>query len=223
MTANGRRKRAKEDSPGSRKAPVRGKGRRTRERIVESAATVFAARGYLDTRIADIAKKAGIAHGTFYTYFDSKDDVFREVAGVVVDEIYAALETNGEGSTLDRIHAANRRYMDLYERHAEILALIEQVATFDDHFLAMRLDIRRRFIARIERALRRLHAEGDETSLDARAAANALGGMVDNVSYTLFVLKEPFDRETALITLDEIWARALGLPSAVASTAKAAS
>jgi AcrR family transcriptional regulator len=214
-----RKKKSVADPEARRKAPVRDKGRRTRERIVSSAAKVFADRGYLDTRVADIAKKAGIAHGSFYTYFDSKEDVFRDVAGAVVDEMYAALETHGEGSTYERIHAANRRYLDLYERHAGILALIEQVATFDEHFRTMRLGLRQRFIERIERAVVRLYAENgsDFPPLDPRTVANALGGMVDNFSYTWFVLKEPFERETALATLDEVWARTLGLPEGMGS------
>ena len=35
---------------------------------------------------------AGLAHGSFYTYFDSKEDVFRQVADRVVRDVYGALE-----------------------------------------------------------------------------------------------------------------------------------
>jgi AcrR family transcriptional regulator len=197
----------------SAKSPAREKGRRTQARLVEAAERVFVRDGYLGTRVADIAREAGLAHGSFYTYFDSKADVFRTVAGTVVDEMYGALDgrTLGAGASLARIQAANRSYIDLYERHAGLLALIEQVATFDDDFRAMRLDLRQRFVNRIQRAVERLPAPGDgaELALDPRVAANALGGMVDNLCYTWFVLKEPFEREEVLRALDAIWARAL--------------
>jgi hypothetical protein len=110
----------------------------------------------------------------------------------------------------------------LYERHADILALIEQVATFDERFRVMRLELRGRFVARIERAVRRIQSQGDAAvePMDPRMVANALGGMVDNFSFACFVLGEPFDRSEALETLDEIWRRTLGLPKVVSAPPK---
>jgi AcrR family transcriptional regulator len=198
----------------STRQPTRAKGHRTRSRIVEAAETVFVRRGYLETRVADIAREAKVAHGSFYTYFSSKEEVFRDVAERVVAEMYTALEGRTLGDTpAERIRAANRRYFELYERHAGVLALIEQVATFNPEFLTLRRELRGRFIERVERAVRRVWESGstDVTPLDARVTANALGGMIDNFSYWWFVLKEPFDRDQALDTLDEVWFRTLGL------------
>lgn len=206
-------------SKSSSKPPAKrggGKGERTRARILESATEVFAESGYSAARVADIAQAAEVAHGTFYTYFDSKRDVFKALADDVVDEIFAALKGGPNlGSTpLERIHNANARYIDLYGSHAVILALIEQVATSDAEFLGTRLDLRRRFIARVERAVSRLVDAGEASGvdgLDPHIVANALGGMIDNFCYAWFVLKEPFEKEAALHTLDTIWANALGL------------
>jgi AcrR family transcriptional regulator len=204
----------------NRKPPGRAKGRRTRARLMDSAERVFIEKGYLAARVADIAHAADLAHGSFYTYFDSKEDVFRQVADRVVQDVYSALEAGvGGGSPLERIQASNRRYLELYERHADMLALIEQVATFDESFRAMRLELRRRFVARIERAVRRIQSQGDAAvePMDPRMVANALGGMVDNFSFAFFVLGEPFDRTEALETLDEIWRRTLGLSRVVSA------
>lgn len=55
-------------------------GRRTRIRLVDAAAASFVTKGYHDARVDDIAAAAGSSHGTFYRYFDNKDDVFRIVA-----------------------------------------------------------------------------------------------------------------------------------------------
>jgi AcrR family transcriptional regulator len=198
---------------GSARTP---KGERTRARLLTAAAAAFAEQGYLDTRIADIAARAQVAHGTFYTYFSSKEEVFRTVADSVVDQMYAALDVGLPGTTpLERIRAANRRYLGLYREHATMIALIEQVATFDEHFQTMRRDLRRRFVSRIERAIEGIY-ERDETGaepLDPHLAANALGGMVDNFSYVWFVLNQSFDRDDAVRTLDAVWSRALGLPA----------
>jgi AcrR family transcriptional regulator len=47
-----------------------------RQRILEAATTVFARKGYRHTSVADIIEAAGIARGTFYLYFQSKEEIF---------------------------------------------------------------------------------------------------------------------------------------------------
>jgi TetR/AcrR family fatty acid metabolism transcriptional regulator len=46
-----------------------------RERILQAAIKVFAKNGFYATRVSEIAKAAGVADGTIYLYFKSKDDV----------------------------------------------------------------------------------------------------------------------------------------------------
>lgn len=181
------------------------------------AERVFERRGFLETRVADIVKEAHVSHGTFYTYFDSKSDIFREVAERVVGEMYVALDTaSSEERAPDLIRAANKVFIDAYREHAAMLALIEQVATFDEYFRAMRLGLRRRLVRRVERALELMlqRGEADIAPMDPRVLANALAGMVDNFAYAWFVLDEPLEAPAALQTLDRIWARALGLSQA---------
>ena len=48
----------------------------TRARIVAEAGRLFAERGYSGTTTAEIARRAGIAEGTIYRHFRSKDDLF---------------------------------------------------------------------------------------------------------------------------------------------------
>jgi TetR/AcrR family fatty acid metabolism transcriptional regulator len=48
-----------------------------REAILRAAIKVFAGKGYFNSKVADIAKEAGIADGTVYLYFKSKDDILR--------------------------------------------------------------------------------------------------------------------------------------------------
>ena len=47
-----------------------------RERIVAAAARVFAERGFDRADVAEIAKTAGVAKGSLYNYFDSKEDIY---------------------------------------------------------------------------------------------------------------------------------------------------
>lgn len=190
------------------------KGHRTRAALVQAGRQVFEAQGFLNARIGDISKAAGVAHGGFYHYFDSKEAVFREVAMQVVGEIFDASRTPaGEAQDpLASIEAANRRFLLAWERNARILAVLDQVATFNDEFRDLWRSIRRLFVERAERGLRRLQSEGQaDPTLDAHVAASALGGMVENFARSWLLHGEAFDREVAIATLTRLWAQAIGL------------
>jgi AcrR family transcriptional regulator len=61
----------------SEKTPRTERGRRTLRKLLEAAAKEFGTNGYHDAAITGITQRAGVALGTFYTYFDSKEEVFR--------------------------------------------------------------------------------------------------------------------------------------------------
>ena len=64
-----------------------------RTELASAAATVFAERGVANTSVSDIVKAAGVAQGTFYLYFDSKDDVILAVIEQVAVQMFEAIET----------------------------------------------------------------------------------------------------------------------------------
>ena len=64
----------------------------TRNRILKSAARIFAKRGYYETGIGDIARDAGIGRASFYYYFEDKEKAARAVFDSYVDRIYEAAD-----------------------------------------------------------------------------------------------------------------------------------
>jgi AcrR family transcriptional regulator len=71
------------------------------EEILNAARRVFAERGFKGTTIADIAEAAGIALGTIYLYFPSKDDVFAALSRRVGELIATAIGTGAQSDTLE--------------------------------------------------------------------------------------------------------------------------
>lgn len=58
--------------------PSRRRRKETRpSEILDAALEVFAANGFVGTKLTDIAARAGISHGTIYLYYDSKEALFR--------------------------------------------------------------------------------------------------------------------------------------------------
>ena len=190
------------------------KGRKTRERILAGARRAFEARGnYVDTRIADITREARVAYGSLYTYFDSKEAVFRELAVEVVDSMYARARSSYRGADpIRRMESANRGFMEAYRDSAQMMAVIEQAGSLYQEFHDLRRQLRNRFVHRIETSIRLMQERGlADPDLDVHTAAHALVSMTDNFLYVWFVLEEPFDDEIALGTLNRLWGRALGL------------
>jgi AcrR family transcriptional regulator len=70
-----------------------------RATLASAAARVFAERGVANTAVSDIVKAAGIAQGTFYLYFDSKDDavlaVVDELTERMIEQVTAAVDAAG--------------------------------------------------------------------------------------------------------------------------------
>jgi AcrR family transcriptional regulator len=167
------------DSPRSRK------GARTRATLVHAAKQVFEEDGFLDARISDIAERAGLSHGSFYTYFASKEEVFREVALDVDVRFSAPLADviRAPGSTVpprERIREAIRRHLENYQREARIMGVIEQVSRYDATLMAARatrLEEYRRLVADSIGQLQR-HGLVD-ARLDPDIAAAVLGSMTN--------------------------------------------
>src|SRR3712207_7823610 len=107
-----------------------------RARLLAAAREVFERDGFLEARVTDISAAAGVAHGSFYTYFGSKTAVFRALVAETMDDLYASMATRGgtgppDGSPAEvavhRIDQANRRFVAMYRQNTALMALFEQV------------------------------------------------------------------------------------------------
>ena len=90
------------------KAPVTDK----REAILRAATKVFAGNGYFNSKVSDIAGAAGIADGTVYLYFKSKDDILHSIFDRAMAEFIA--EGKQELAKLDDPIAKLRRIAELH-------------------------------------------------------------------------------------------------------------
>jgi AcrR family transcriptional regulator len=194
------------------------RGSRTRAALIAAARVVFERDGYLGAKVADIAARAKTSHGTFYTYFSDKEEIFAAVVRSLREEMMDTGAVAGdageraERDPLQAIEATNRAYLEAYRRNARIMAIIEQVSTFNDQMREARHERAMAFVTRAARSIRRLQAhELADPELDPFSAALALSAMVSKFAYLCFVLGEEVEFEQAVATLTRMWANALGL------------
>jgi len=194
------------------------KGKETRARLISAAKVVFERDGFLDARIVDIAETARLAPGSFYHYFDSKEQIFREVARAQEEQLTAPPEGDrppaGQPVSIwDRIRRANRRYLERYRDEAALMGVIEQVSRYDAPVNAARMATMKHFVERAERAIRRLQDEGVvDGRLNPSIAADALGAMVARFAELWLVQGyREYDFDEAVEQLTLLWGNALGI------------
>lgn len=199
----------------SEAAPKTQRGARTRAALVDSARRVFEREGFLSTKITDITREAGVATGSFYTYFADKEEVF---AAVMDDVRHEMLHPTVEAAEdpVAAIEVANRAYLEAVRRNARLVALMEQVGAIDERFRAWRQETGRVFVERNTAAIRSLQRQGlADPRLDPELAARALSAMVSRMAYLTFVSGEVgASLEDVLAAVTRLWANALGLSPA---------
>lgn len=68
----------------------------TRQAILDAAIRVFKEKGFQKTRVSDIVSAAGVAQGTFYLYFPSKDDIARQICKGFMERFKGLFDTAGD-------------------------------------------------------------------------------------------------------------------------------
>ncbi|MGB9597682.1 MAG: TetR/AcrR family transcriptional regulator [Candidatus Poribacteria bacterium] len=104
----------------------RKKDNEKRKRILESAIKVFAKTGYSDARIQDVAKEAGVSHGTVYIYFENKDALFMSIFQEILGELirYISSEIQKEKNAEDKLRRIISMQLDIIEENPDLTKLI---------------------------------------------------------------------------------------------------
>jgi AcrR family transcriptional regulator len=205
----------------TREPPLSARGAQTRRALVQAARRVFERDGFLDSRITDITAEAGVANGSFYTYFTSKEDAFSAVMEKVHEEtLHPRLsELADRDDPLSVVEAANRAYLVAYRRNAKLMGLMEQVALINEDFRQIRLRRARSFAERNAASIRRLQERGlADPELDPMLAAQATGAMVSRMAYLTFVQGGDASLESLVQTLTRLWGNALRITPAAEMT-----
>jgi AcrR family transcriptional regulator len=197
---------------------------------------VFEETGFLEARISDIAVSAGLSHGSFYHYFESKEQIFREVADEQ-EALLTATSRNAEEPSdgadaseplteYDRIRNANLRYLQRYRDNGKIMGVIEEVSRYDSYVNDARMRRQKHFADRAEASIRRLQDQGAaDPEVDAEIAAMALGSMIGRFAELWLVAQwADYEFDAAVDQISRLWANAIGLdvPSQKAPATKSA-
>jgi AcrR family transcriptional regulator len=107
---------------------LRAKGLETRRRLLDAAELVFAELGFYDASIVKITEAAGVAQGTFYQYFSSKQEIFEELVRDLNARVRHAMQESASQGR-DRVEQERlgfRGYFRFTSEHPALYRIIRQ-------------------------------------------------------------------------------------------------
>jgi TetR/AcrR family transcriptional regulator, fatty acid metabolism regulator protein len=168
-----------------------------RQRILDAAVQVFARKGFSASRISDVASAAGIADGTVYLYFESKDDIliklFDEVMGVHIDA--ARQEIARVEDAAARLRVIADHHLGLLGRNPELAVVFQvelrQSTKFMDLFTASWL---KEYFDLVEAAIESGQKQGTlREDLSRKLATHAFFGALDAIVTSWVLARNAFD------------------------------
>jgi AcrR family transcriptional regulator len=108
--------------------PKTDRGRKTRERLLEAAEVEFGERGFHDAAISGITQRAGVALGSFYTYFDSKQEIFAALVSHISERTrqWVAERVAGAPDRLSAERLGLAAYIEFVRRHKGIYRIMSE-------------------------------------------------------------------------------------------------
>ena len=177
MSSTTRRRRAVSDEDKSQR----------RDEIMAAAKEVFARKGFHDTTIADIAKRAGLAYGLIYWYFDSKDELFNALMvveeGALRSHIAAAVGPRQDGDGEAPFRTAVQATFEFFESDkATVKLLFRDAYALGDRF-EKHLGIYERFIDDIESVIVVAQQRGEMVAAPPRMVAYTLAALIGQLAH----------------------------------------
>ncbi len=126
---------------GDAKTPRTERGRRTLRKLLDAAAVEFGEKGFHEASVSSITRRAGVALGSFYTYFDSKDALFRALVADMSEQVKSSARSAiSEGMGALAIEKAGLlAFLRFAAEHKEVYRIIDEAefvdpASYRDHY-----------------------------------------------------------------------------------------
>lgn len=215
--ANGRASERSSGRPASARK-LRAQGRQTLAKLLEAGLTVFGEKGYHAARVDDVVRRAETSHGTFYLYFSNKEDLFRQLAADIGDELTALVDDLGEleptPEARERLRDWLGRFISLYRHYGPLLRAWTAAEMGSNDAGRLGADILGRFTAALAERVARL----DDLPADPQVTALALVALIERFSFFALVRQVRSSADDVVDALTEaVWSTLFGRETATRS------
>lgn len=193
------------------------KGARTQRAFLDAAEAEFAARGYLSTKVEDIARSAGKSPASFYNYFLDKAEVLTALAREFQEDTQSriAVPPQAGSPTRETIWRAIQIFWETYSARLGALSGVFQASMVDEAFLDSWQSIRGTALQFVRKGIEQAQAEGYCPGVDPGLAASALSSMLEHFCYVWLVQggdggrRKKVTTKQAVDTLADLWYHAI--------------
>ena len=192
------------------KTPRTERGRRTLRKLLDASAIEFGEKGFHEASVSSITRRAGVALGSFYTYFDSKDALFRALVADMSDNVMSSARSalsDGMGA-LEIEQAALSAFLGFAREHKEIYRIIDEAEFVDPASYRRHYET---IAERIEARLKAGAASGELREGLGELEAWALMGMnvFVGLRYVVWGDDRPRDPDAIAARVNELLARGI--------------
>ena len=187
---------------------IRPRGEKTRRKLLDAGAKVLPSHGYQATRVDDIAQVAGVSHGSFYRYFQNKDDFFRVLAEDASLRMIELLDAFPPEAGPAALRAWVEEWFRTYESNGGVISVWQEMQAAEPTLAAFSLEVAFAVIGRLGRILE-TRGFGDP-SIDALAFL----ALTERLPHSVFTLHFAERDETIDAMVTMIRRGFLGLPAA---------
>src|SRR3954470_9591304 len=170
-----------------------------RDRILEAAIKVFAAEGFYNAKVSQIAQAAGVADGTIYLYFKSKDDLLIQLFEDRMERVNATLREAlaSEESSAARLKRVVRLHLELVEANRDMAEVISVELRQSSKFIREYANPKfAEFLRTIASAVVEGQRKGElRADIDPYIFARALFGALDEIAVA-WLVKSPASKAT---------------------------
>lgn len=195
-------------------APATGPGSEKYQRILDAAVEVIAENGYFNSPVSAIAARAGVADGTIYLYFKSKDDVLRTAIDAMFDQFHRQvteqfLTLHGPREQLEYIaqvhlesHSVNRSMAILMQ--TEVRQSAKFIAEFSHHHLV-------KYISLVREIIRRGQKEGIfRPEISDGVVAHCMFGAIDELLSSVVFTGRVYDAKATATQVIDVLLNGIG-------------
>ncbi|UJF31372.1 TetR/AcrR family transcriptional regulator [Paenibacillus hexagrammi] len=182
----------------------------TKQKLLAAAVEMFTENGYYDTKISDIVKKAGVAQGTFYLYFQTKESIFTSIIKETnermihqIDHIFAdhVSPEMSEDELKQRLYETISGCMSLYREHKAIVYMM-RIHGSSQFAEAQRVaaECDESLLSIIIKLFKKFHLFPEYDQFQYQVAASAINGMMNETCMQYVILRDATDEDISKIS-----------------------
>lgn len=181
---------------------------------MEAAITVFAKQGFYQSTIAQIAKEAGVADGTIYLYFKSKDDILIQFFADKTKQVFERFREEVEkvNDAIDKLRNLVRIHLEEFQRNRN-MSMVYIIETHQNYRIAedQIRDMSKMYLDIVSDIVEKGQAEGSiRRDLYVGLVKRFIIGAVDEVINTWLHSESDYDLASMAQPLVDLFVRGVG-------------